>query len=78
VVLARGEALDQEDLSSLSFGRRKGMPLDLSLREMEKSHILNILEKTDWNLGQTAEILGIHRNTLRLKMKEYGIEKSDI
>jgi len=77
VVLSRGEALDQEDLSSLSFGRRKGMPLDLSLKEMEKSHILNVLEKTDWNLGQTAEILGIHRNTLRLKMKEYGIDKSD-
>ncbi len=78
VVLSRGEALDEEDLSSLSFGRRKGMPLDLSLKEMEKAHILNILEKTKWNLGQTAEILGIHRNTLRLKMKEYGIEKNDI
>lgn len=78
VVLSRGEALDQEDLSSLSFGGRKGIPLDLSLKEMEKAHISNILEKTKWNLGQTAEILGIHRNTLRLKMKEYGIEKNDI
>jgi two-component system response regulator AtoC len=77
VVLSRGEALDQEDLSSLSFGRRKGIPSDLSMREMEKSHILNVLEKTDWNLGKTAEILGIHRNTLRLKMKEYKLDKSD-
>jgi DNA-binding protein Fis len=30
---------------------------------------------TDWNLGKAADILGIHRNTLRLKMKEYGIER---
>jgi DNA-binding NtrC family response regulator len=77
VVLCRGEALDEEDLSSLSFGRKKGMPSDLSLKEMEKSHIVNVLEKTDWNLGQAAEMLGIHRNTLRLKMKEYEIEKAD-
>lgn len=77
IVLSRGEALDEEDLSSLSFGRRKGMPSDLSLKEMEKSHILNVLEKTDWNLGQAAEMLGIHRNTLRLKMKEYGVERND-
>ncbi len=77
VVLSRGEALDEEDLSSLSFGRRKGTPMDLSLKEMEKYHILDVLEKTNWNLGQTAEILRIHRNTLRLKMKEYGIDKSD-
>lgn len=77
VVLSRGEALDEEDLSSLSFGRRKGMPSDLSLKEMEKSHILNVLEKTDWNLGKAAEMLGIHRNTLRLKMKEYKVERND-
>jgi DNA-binding NtrC family response regulator len=77
VVLSRGEALDEEDLSSLSFGRRKGTPLDLSLKEMEKSQIINVLDKTEWNLGKTADILGIHRNTLRLKMKEYRIEKSD-
>jgi len=77
VVLSRGEALDEEDLSSLSFGRRKGMPSDLSLKEMEKSHILNVLEKTDWNLGKAAEMLGIHRNTLRLKMKEYKVGRND-
>jgi DNA-binding NtrC family response regulator len=78
VVLSRGEALDESDLSSLSFGRRKGTPSDLSLKEMEKSHILNVLEETEWNLSKTAEILGIHRNTLRLKMKEYGIGKGDL
>jgi len=77
VVLSRGEALDEEDLSSLSFGRRKGMPSDLSLKEMEKSHILNVLEKTDWNLGKAAEMLGIHRNTLRLKMKEYKVGRNN-
>jgi len=77
VVLSRGDALDDEDLSSLSFGKRKGISPDFSLKEMEKSHILAVLEKNDWNLGQTSEILGIHRNTLRLKMKEYGIEKGE-
>lgn len=76
VVLSRGEALDEEDLSSLSFGKRKvKSPKDFSLKEMEKNHIIDILEKTNWNLGRSADILGIHRNTLRLKMKEYEIDK---
>ena len=76
VVLSRGEAIDAEDLSSLSFSRTKEeiLSANLSLKELEKKHILNVLEKTSWNLGKASEILGIHRNTLRLKMREYGIE----
>ncbi|KPL04252.1 MAG: hypothetical protein AMJ90_01320 [candidate division Zixibacteria bacterium SM23_73_2] len=76
VVLSRGEALDEADLSSLTFGKSKVEKKDdLSLKEMEKNHIIEILKKTEWNLGKTADVLGIHRNTLRLKMKEYGIDK---
>jgi DNA-binding NtrC family response regulator len=74
VVLCRGEAIDIEDLPNLKVDSTK-ISGDESIKELEKKHILNILEKTDWNLGKTAEILGIHRNTLRLKMREYGLEK---
>ncbi len=45
-----------------------------SLAEMEKVHIKKILEKTGWNLSEAAKILGIHRNTLRAKIKEYDIK----
>ena len=74
IVLGRGEAIDKSDLAYLSFQKTEQFPSDFSLRELEKSQILKVLEKTGRNLTQAAELLGIHRNTLRLKMKEYGIK----
>ncbi len=77
VVLSRTEVIDKTDLPYFGLVKSKEtLPsTSLTLKDMEKSHILNALEKTDWNLGKTADMLGIHRNTLRLKMKEYRIEK---
>jgi DNA-binding NtrC family response regulator len=74
IVLGRGEAIDKPDLAYLSFQKIEQFPSDFSLRELEKNQILKVLEKTNGNLTQAAELLGIHRNTLRLKMKEYGIK----
>ncbi len=74
IVLSRGEAIDKLDLAHLSFQRIDEIPSTLLLKDLEKSHILKVLEKTGGNLSQAAELLGIHRNTLRLKMKEYQIK----
>jgi DNA-binding NtrC family response regulator len=43
------------------------------LRDIEKQHIEKILASTGYSLQQAAELLGIHRNTLRQKIKEYQI-----
>jgi two-component system NtrC family response regulator len=77
VVLSRTDVIDKSDLPYFGLIKSKEtIPSpNLTLKDMEKSHIVNALKMTDWNLGKTADILGIHRNTLRLKMKEYGIEK---
>ena len=45
-----------------------------SLAEMEKIHILNILEHYGWNQKSASEILGISTTTLWRKLKSYGIE----
>ncbi|MDH4222309.1 MAG: sigma-54 dependent transcriptional regulator [candidate division Zixibacteria bacterium] len=74
VVLNRGEAIDKTDLAYLSFQKAEGLSSSLNLKDLEKSHILKVLDKTGGNLSQAAELLGIHRNTLRLKIKEYGIK----
>lgn len=74
IVLSRGEAIDKPDLAYLSAQKAEQFPSDFSLKELEKSQILKVLERTGGNLSQAAELLGIHRNTLRLKMKEYGIK----
>jgi transcriptional regulator with GAF, ATPase, and Fis domain len=46
-----------------------------TLAAMERAHILAALERNDWNQGQTARALGIHRNTLRNKIHEYGLKR---
>lgn len=46
----------------------------LSLKEMEKEHIVNVLESSGHNITQAASVLGIGRNTLYRKLKEFEIE----
>ena len=49
-----------------------------SLEEVEKDHILNILENTNWRVsgeGGAAEILGLNRSTLEARMKKLGVER---
>lgn len=79
VVLSRTDVIDKGDLPYFGLVSDRSYehvpPASLSLKDMEKDHILRVLKETDWNLNRSAEILGIHRNTLRLKMKEYRIEK---
>ncbi|MBK7090330.1 MAG: sigma-54-dependent Fis family transcriptional regulator [bacterium] len=78
-VLSRTDTLDAVDFAQL---RREGSeagstttPLDMPLRDLEKEHIENVLKANEFSLQKSSDILGIHRNTLRQKMKEYGIEK---
>ena len=44
-----------------------------TLEEMEKLQIYNALRKSNWNQTKAAESLGIHRNTLREKIKKFDI-----
>jgi transcriptional regulator with GAF, ATPase, and Fis domain len=51
-----------------------------TLQDMERRHILAVLEKTGWRLsgdGGAAEVLGLKRTTLRAKMKRLGIKRSN-
>ena len=46
-----------------------------SLKEVEREMILRTLDETGGNRTHAAEILGISRRTLQLKLKEYGINQ---
>jgi DNA-binding NtrC family response regulator len=45
----------------------------LTLAEVEARHIARVLAQTAGQIGAAAEILGIHRNTLTRKIREYGL-----
>jgi transcriptional regulator with GAF, ATPase, and Fis domain len=80
-VLCRGNVLDAADFAAISGSKKTEVSVgefltdsDVPpLKDIEKSHIQRVLAYTDWNFARTADLLGIHRNTLRLKIKEYEI-----
>jgi hypothetical protein len=48
----------------------------LPLGELERRHIAHALALTAGHLARAAELLGIHRNTLRRKLQEYGLSET--
>ncbi|MEW6228654.1 MAG: sigma-54 dependent transcriptional regulator [Bacillota bacterium] len=47
-----------------------------SLEAVEREHILRILEQCSWNQSKAAWVLGMHRNTLRKKIREFNLRRS--
>jgi len=80
IVLSRSDILDVDDFRQLRPLARKPETETAEsatlLRDLEKRHIEKILASTGYSLQQAAELLGIHRNTLRQKIKEYQINKA--
>ncbi len=77
VVVASGKTISAADLTGLTASQpetNSGPPR--TLQEVERDHILRTLETTAWNIVQAAELLGVHRNTLHNKIKEYKLERT--
>lgn len=78
VALSEGETIEvtdlPPDLQKLEFNTLDGEGI-LTLEEMEKRHIMTVLEKTGDNKSLTSKILDLPRTTLWRKMKKYGLVK---
>ncbi|MBI5247910.1 MAG: sigma-54-dependent Fis family transcriptional regulator [Desulfomonile tiedjei] len=46
-----------------------------SMEEVERGHILRVLDTNEWHLGKTCDQLGMSRPTLRAKMKKYELHR---
>jgi DNA-binding NtrC family response regulator len=53
----------------------RGVQFDDAVREFEKRFIARVLGNCSGSLTKTAEMLGMHRNTLTRKMEAYKIKK---
>uniref|UniRef100_A0A831UD67 Sigma-54-dependent Fis family transcriptional regulator n=1 Tax=Geobacter metallireducens TaxID=28232 RepID=A0A831UD67_GEOME len=53
-----------------------GIPARRCLKDTEEATIRRALEESRWNITETAKVLGIGRNTLYRKIKEYGLGSS--
>lgn len=48
---------------------------NLSLEELERRHIGEVLERTQWHQGRASELLGISPKTLYRKIREFGFRR---
>ena len=53
----------------------KGILYDDARREFEKMFIARALQRSKGNVGDAADLLGLHRNTVARKMTEYRIKR---
>jgi two-component system response regulator AtoC len=83
VVYAQGNTLLEKTLSplvngvNLKAGRERGTrevtQKEGNLQELEKEHILEVLQGTRWHYGNACKILGISYPTLKKRLRAHGI-----
>ena len=68
--------IDVQDMSSanIGLGEYKDMKLKDAVNAFQKKYVSEVLESVEGSRKRAAETLGIHRNTLLIKMNELGIE----
>jgi len=83
IALARGAQLTPADLpervragGAVAAFITQSSTQNLSLREIERDYILEVLRKTGGNKSRAAEMLGLDRKTLYRKLDEYRAEGS--
>src|SRR2546425_8524002 len=54
---------------------RRTRPLADAVDPDERSHLLEALSATGWNISRTAARLGITRNTLRYRLEKHGLHR---
>ncbi len=85
VALARGERIEVSDLPERLRKPRSDAPPGpgasdgslLSLDEIERRHILRVLDAVGGKRGRAAEILGVDRKTLYRKLERWGVSQEN-
>uniref|UniRef100_A0A7V0Z795 Sigma-54-dependent Fis family transcriptional regulator n=1 Tax=candidate division WOR-3 bacterium TaxID=2052148 RepID=A0A7V0Z795_UNCW3 len=78
VVVAKGNEICIDDLPPNIIKNRLDIGLEkprMSLTDMERVHIINVLRENNWNVKRAAMALGINRVTLYNKIKKHKIKK---
>jgi DNA-binding NtrC family response regulator len=78
VVVGKPPAIEAEDLPLRVTDQPQGSSSDPSrgsLAEVEKAHILSVLEANQWNITKSAQVLEVDRGTLYNKIKSFGLQR---
>ncbi len=69
------------DLMLPDAGRRarqvETLPLRQACEQFERQIVLRVLQRVRWNRSEAARLLGLHRNTLKLKLGKWKMRPSE-
>ncbi|MCP4446802.1 MAG: sigma-54-dependent Fis family transcriptional regulator [Myxococcales bacterium] len=78
VVLASSDVLgiDEIEMRVIGTPKRERAEVDefISIEQLERRHIMRVLEACDGQKTKASSILGINRTTLRKKLRQSGVE----
>jgi DNA-binding NtrC family response regulator len=75
VVVGKPPQVKAEDLPLRVTDKPSSIPARGTMAEVEKAHILSVLEAHQWNITKSAQILEVDRGTLYNKIKHYGLTR---
>ena len=81
MIISRGRSLEIElpmAVANTLEGSKPGDSTETTLANVERRHILDVLEQTKWKLGGkggAAERLGMNRTTLQGRMRKLSIHR---
>ncbi|MDP2208976.1 MAG: sigma-54 dependent transcriptional regulator [Bacteroidota bacterium] len=74
MVVGKPPQISKEDLPFQLINTNGIKPASDSIEEIEKIHILKILNQCNWNISKSAEVLDIDRATLYNKINKYNLK----
>jgi DNA-binding NtrC family response regulator len=85
VALADGRLIRLSDLplefmipdAGVSANAAGALDLDEAHDHFERQIVRRVLDRVDWNQSEAARLLGMHRNTLKVKMARWSLKRSE-
>jgi DNA-binding NtrC family response regulator len=75
MVVTKNKWLSKEDFNLNPVDDKIEFHTRQSIKEVEKNHILNVLNQFNWNISASAKVLGIDRVTVYKKLEKFGISR---
>jgi DNA-binding NtrC family response regulator len=82
VVLARAAVVHLQDVpldvampETVSLLAEDALPLREACDQFERQYVLRTLERSQWNVSRAARLLGVHRNTVLVKLAAWGVHR---
>ena len=82
MLLAEGDTLRTEDFAvaaagTLRLGEKVELPPEgINLDDLERSLVVQALERTGWNQTKAAALLGLNRDQIRYRVEKFNLERA--